>query len=512
MFNKKVLYNVSFIRHGKVIEDGAIITRGERIEKILEQYTIDMFDSEECIDMKGLNIYPAWIDSHLHMPGRVLFDKYGVILSSEYTVDDCIKCIEEKMPKDRWIRGYGWNPYYINNNLNELYEKLSSTYPDRPVILFSEDYHTCICNKVALNEISNSGVSINPNIDGTLKMKDIFALSNELPSMTFSEEDIRDAILEYQDFLLDRGITTIQTLMFIGGNFDREWKVLYNMDCSGELKLKVNIALTVQPLDGVLNSIDKFSALKAYETEHIKLNTVKLYVDGVVEGGTACISEPYEDTNYCEYLKWEDTTLRLLCRDVDSKGLQVHIHAIGNTAVHQAVEALAFAMDDNNTKGERRHVITHMQLADNADIEKMGEYGIIASLQPYWFPQTEPYYPLDYEMLGERANECYKAGSFDKAGVMITASSDNPVTPDPNPIMGINMFINHYRLGERISFDKACDAFTVSGAYQLFREKELGLIEEGYYADIIGFDVRLDESTIRNAKLKFVMVNGEVYK
>lgn len=511
MSGKKVLYHVSFQRKGRFLEDAMIIIQDEKIVRIIEEYSKEAVEeAKEAVDMQGMVIYPAWIDSHLHIPGKLLYEINGVDLSSGNSMEEYTACLDKHVLEKGWLRGYGWNALYMNQHLGKMKEYLSNQYHNTPVLLFSDDFHSCICNAVALEKMDKMGICVHPDSYGVLHEKDIFVLNNELPYAAFTEEEMEKAILQYQEFLLKRGITAVQTLMFLGGNADREWKVLHDLDCRGLLKLKVNLALTILPFEPVEGIGKRFEALQKYETAHIKVQTVKIYMDGVVESKTAGLEKPYEGSlDVGDYL-WENDLLHSFCRQTDKKGIQIHIHAIGDGAVHQAVEALVNAMEENHTRGLRRHVITHLQLINDSDVAKMAEYGIIASLQPYWFPQKAPYYSLDYRMLGERANTTYKAGTLVKAGVLVTGSSDSPVTPNPNPLLGIQMAMSHHRPEERLSFDMACKAFTMNGAYQLWREKELGMIEEGYYADLIGFPERLTPENVKNAKLCFVMANGEI--
>lgn len=505
-----ILYHAALRKNNMLLQDAMIFIKNGRIERIVDKFQKELLEEAKTTDMKGLFLQPAWIDSHLHFPGNLLFENYGVLLNGRSTVEGYFSALEKNKCQAEWLRGFGWNALVMEGHFREMQDFLEKKYSARPVLLFSDDYHSCICNSQALLQIANSGLSVNPDKYGVLREKDIFVLSNGLPQMLFTDTELEQAILEYQDFLLQMGITAVQTLMFLGGNGDREWHVLRQLDEKGMLKLKVNLALTVQPYEELSELEERFQKLKTYETDHIKINTVKVYMDGVVESKTAYLLKPYEKCDSCGIPFWDNEKLRALCTKVDGNGRQVHIHAIGDAAVHQAVEALTFAMDTNHTVGQNRHVITHLQLADDIDIEKMGKYGIIAAIQPYWFPQQKEHYPLDEMYLGERAEEEYKAAALKNRGVMLTGSSDSPVTGRPDPLIGIRMAAQRDWEQERVSVEDMIAAFTTNGAYQLGREQELGALQEGFYADLIGFDRELTEETIGDAKLRFCMVEGSI--
>lgn len=519
-------------RDGRIeIADGYVgAVYGACDEQNLKPYNIE----ETCFeDMSGIYLFPAWIDSHLHIPGDFLFEKFGVVLTGLESLEaylDRLSTWKKQCEKqdyqdldaagDLWLRGFGWSAVIMDraeNGYEQLWDFLNQEFTDKPVLLFSDDYHNCICNKKALDAVKRAGIAVEPDERGLIKEKDIFLLTRYLPEMCFSESQIEMAVLAYQEKLLSYGITAVQTLMFLGGNGLREWKVLLALERKGLLKLKVNLALTVQPWEKLEESRQRYGQLMEIEKEsrfyggHIQIHTVKLYMDGVVENHTAYMEAPYEDQAGRGKNFWDLETLREFCRELDEEGHQIHIHAIGDGAVHDAVTALVYAMDRNGTARKHRHVIAHLQIASDEDIRLMGQYGIIASIQPYWFPQSEKDYGLEKPFLGERAEEEYKARTLEAMGVLITGASDSPVTPRPAPVLGIAMAGNRCQEKERLPVPAMIRAFTRNGAYQLFRERELGMIQRGFRADLVGYREAIWEQVDGDEIPAFLMVDGKIY-
>ena len=141
----------------------------------------------------------------------------------------------------------------------------------------------------------------------------------------------------------------------------------------------------------------------------------------------------------------------------------------------------------------------------------MGQYGLIASIQPDWFPQSEKDYGLEKPFLGERAEEEYKARTLKSMGVLITGASDSPVTPRPAPVLGIAMAGNRCQEKERLPVPAMIRAFTRNGAYQLFRERELGMIQRGFRADLVGYREAIWEQVDGDEIPAFLMVDGKIY-
>ena len=158
-----------------------------------------------------------------------------------------------------------------------------------------------------------------------------------------------------------------------------------------------------------------------------------------------------------------------------------------------------------------RNTITHLQLVDKDDIKRFKNLNIIAAVQPYWHLKGPKWWEeVDYKLLGERAREEYPLNSFIKENVIITSSSDHSVTPVPNPFYAIeagvtrNLYNHNYfcvedikdmdderyllNKAERATVKDLVRSFTINGAYQIFREKEIGSIEVGKYADFIIID------------------------
>lgn len=497
-------------------------------ERNLKAYNIEETQFE---DMSGIYLFPSWIDSHLHIPGDFLFEKYGIVLTGLESLDAYLNQLaawktkyekrerqDAEVADDSWLRGFGWSAVILDrteNGYERLWNFLNQKFADNPVLLFSDDYHNCICNQNALDAIKKAGISVEPDHWGMIKEKDIFLLTRDLPEMCFSEPQMEMAILAYQEKLLSYGITAVQTLMFLGGNGIREWRVLLDLERKGLLQLKVNLALTVQPWENLEETDRRYEQLKDIEKEsrfygsHIQVHTVKLYMDGVVENHTAYMKEPYEERTDGGENFWNLEVLKTFCRQIDKESHQIHIHAIGDGAVHDAVTALVYAMEENGTARKHRHVITHLQFASDEDIRLMGQYGIIASIQPYWFPQSEQDYGLERTFLGEWAKEEYKARTLERMGVVITGASDSPVTPRPAPVLAISMAEKRCQEMERLPIPSMIQAFTRNGAYQLFREQELGNIQKGCRADLVGYREEIWKQIHGTEETAFLMVDGK---
>ncbi|MDT0478251.1 amidohydrolase family protein, partial [Streptomyces sp. DSM 41014] len=112
--------------------------------------------------------------------------------------------------------------------------------------------------------------------------------------------------------------------------------------------------------------------------------TVKFFADGVVENETGALLEPYCSGLHSHGMQlWEGNALAEAAKRVDDLGLQIHIHAIGDAAVRQALDAIEYVARHNGPR-DRRPVIAHAQLVDDADLGRFAELGVIPNMQPLW--------------------------------------------------------------------------------------------------------------------------------
>jgi predicted amidohydrolase YtcJ len=234
--------------------------------------------------------------------------------------------------------------------------------------------------------------------------------------------------------------------------------------------------------------------------------------------------EPYTDDPNCigSTVKPIDQ-LRDWIIKADREGFRIRLHACGDGAVRAALDFFEEAAKING-KRDSRHTIEHIENIHPDDIKRFAELGVIASMQPEHLAMTETYKDNPYpEKLGpERIKLSWPIKTLMNAGATVTFGTDCPVV-DLDPFVGIYRALTRvhndgepaggWNPAERIDLATAIRGFTQAPAYMEFREKELGTLEAGKFADIIVLDrnlftIPVDE--IRETKVKITMMDGKI--
>jgi hypothetical protein len=252
------------------------------------------------------------------------------------------------------------------------------------------------------------------------------------------------------------------------------------------------------------------------------MNTVKIFADGVIEAGTGALLDPYVGTNNFGVLNWDPDTLKVVVSTIEDEGFQIHFHAIGDKAIRTTLDAFEYAREKNGLNN-MRHMISHAQLIHPEDIERFKKLDIITSFQPLW-AYPDPYMKeLTIPVLGPiRSKWNYPLKSLLSSGARITAGSDWSVT-SLNPLFGIEVAVTRRELGspdgeilnqdEIVDLEDILKAYTLEGAFSLFRENEIGSLKKGKLADVILLDknlFKIPPHEIHQAKVMMTIFNGRV--
>lgn len=459
----------------------------------------------EVIDAGGHSVVPGLNDAHLHfMSGGLGLNQVNLLDAT--AIDDIRATIgawAARHPDSAWVRGRGWYYQAFAGGLPTR-QLLDEIVPDRPAYLTAYDGHAGWANTRALEAAGitrrtpdppNGIIEKDPRTGeptGVLKETAMSLVARVLPPS--SHEDrltaIRDAMAEAHRF----GVTSVQN----ASGAPEEFELYGELRKRGELAVRVYSALSVGP-EVTEEDFDRFDEVRSrYPDDPLfKTGMVKLMVDGVIEGHTAAMLEPY--TNRPETAgepRFSQARLNEVVAELDRRGWQIMIHAIGDRGVRMALDAFAHAADVNaEPERGRRHRIEHIETIDPADIPRFAELGVAASLQPYHaVPSPDGEDVWSANIGPERAARGWLFASIHDAGGRLVFGSDWPVL-SMDPRLGLHVAVNRTTIDgepeggdlpeERLSLQTALEAYTREGAWASYDEQRKGVIAPDMLADLV---------------------------
>jgi len=499
----------------------------------------------EVIDLAGKMVLPGFIDSHAHVSATINEDDsvmlYHLDTPADYTA--AVKEFAAGHPDLSVIYGHGWNNE-VFPPAGPLKEDLDCVVADRPVSLMSNDGHSIWVNSRALEMAGITSdtpcptggmIEINPATgqpSGTIRETARDLVQNVLPPYTV--EQLETGIRDFMREAARVGITSVHDPMLLLPDADGQLNgygsarnsipAFEDLVKMSELTCRVRGTILTDPTKGDSQVPALVAACREQNNPLFQISGAKVFVDGVVEGGTAFLHEPYaHKPDFRGEPLWQQEQLDALFRAVDRENLQIHIHAIGDAAIRMSLDALAFARQQNGQR-DSRHLITHLHVVDYADIPRFAELGVVGVPQPFWHVKGEYYWGLEARYLGlERAEKEYPMKSFQDAGVILASASDYPVQVPSPPLVGIMLGVlrcipgdpdPHEILGpgERMTLADMIASFTINGAYANFMEDETGSIEVGKRADLVVlernlFDIPTEE--IGDVNVLMTMFEGQ---
>jgi predicted amidohydrolase YtcJ len=500
-----------------VIENGKIAFIGDADSPEIQTYHDAGF---EVKDLRSRHVLPGFLDGHMHflMLGQSLSK---VQLDGSKDLEEIrsriVKYAKENPDKER-IMCSGW--MHSMTNAQARAKALDDLDP-RPIYIDSKDLHSCWCNSAALEEMgvqemqNPAGGTIERDVDGTalglLSEACVFQivwpfLAKALP-MEEKKEALRAAIKAYHAV----GCTGCIDMAMD----ESAWQAILTLREAegGSLPLRFAAHWAITPGEGEehrLRQVDRVIELhQQFNSEtspDLRIAGIKIICDGIIDGCTAALAEPYTSNGHVEGPIWTPEMLDAVVKKASEAGLQCALHAIGDEATHNAVNVL-----EKYGKPDQRHRIEHLELTSPEDAKRLGQLGITASIQPvHSDPAILRAWP---KLLGpERLKRAFAYTEFAEHGAHLAIGSDTPTAPyDPLP--------NLYVATTRKSAKQPCagyapvngnfqlelvQAVTAAGrgtAYSCFAEHRIGSLEVGKMADFCVVDMEWKGEELLAAKV-----------
>ncbi|ANU08581.1 amidohydrolase [Paraurantiacibacter namhicola] len=487
---------ISIDREGKVTRFAALVfDENGRIVQIL-QMGDPLPRTEYRVDGEGRVMVPGFIDAHGHVMGLGM----GLMvldLSGTTSLEDALATIAayaEANPGRAWIIGRGWNQEKWGLGRYPTAADLDAVVGDRPVWLERVDGHAGWANSSALEIAGVTASTTSPEggrieriagskaPEGVLVDAAMPLVADKVPAWRADERDV--ALAKAQDLLVSQGITAIADM----GTSVEDWMTFRRAGDDGRLVVRIMAYATGVP-EMVL--IGGTGPTRWLYDDRLRLNGVKLYLDGALGSRGALLLEDYEDAPGQRGLPLiGGTDLRNFMSRAAMDGYQVAIHAIGTAANREALDAIEELGATYTT--EQRWRIEHAQIVHPDDIVRFGELGVIASVQPVH--QTSDRLMAEARLGPDRLTGAYAWRSLAAAGAPLAFGSDVPVE-FPDVIDGLAVAISRtdksgepfggWRPEETVSREQALAGFTAGAAWAGYGDGRFGRLVVGERADFV---------------------------
>ena len=348
--------------------------------------------------------------------------------------------LKEKLIKSdhqKIIIGRGWNQDNFKEKRMPTKSDLNMVSKDIPIVIVRACGHVLVVNDKML-EIANISTETHKVFGGAFSFQTGLFTENALKLIYDKmplpgKEELRKYFITANKILLQNGITSVASDDFCIFPIDYELVIETLLELYNENLMQVKITEQVNlPYEKLEDFISKGYVNK--QMGSLKMGPLKILSDGSLGGKTAYLKSPYVDEpdNY-GINTYSDEELFKLIYLADRNNMDVVIHAIGDAASEQVIQALIKSLKITK-RLVHSHAIIHAQLTNREQIQRMKEYNIGAIVQPIFLNSDIPVVP---KRIGKRAEESYLFKTMYNNQIKVGFSTDSPIEP-------VNPFYNMY--------------------------------------------------------------------
>ena len=498
----------------------AVLTNGDRIAYVGSQEQARRLapSDVEVVVAVGV-VLPGFVDGHAHlqMSGAALLQAQLRSCASLAEIGDALAEWRTRHPDAKRVLGLGWLFSAVPDG-TPTRQMLDAFVGDVPVYLTSSDVHSMWTNTAGLHELGIGDATPDP-IGGRIVRDDAgratglllenAAIELAWPVTNRASESERDRYVHaIVAAYLAAGTTTAVDMALDAEGL----AALLRADADGELPFTViahwhirRAATSAEEIAQVRTAAEHATRLRS---GRVRVAGIKLILDGTIDGCTAALLDPYA-THAIERdsravptgeLIWPRESLDPVVLAADEAGLQIAMHAIGDRAVRTALDSLELAAEHRAARGdtrERRHRIEHLEYVDEADVPRLAQLGVTASMQPVHCDPAGLANWIDVLGADHRTRRGFAWPEYLDTGATLAFGTDTP-TANHEPLP--NMFIAATRCSPSdpnlpayvpefaLPLADAVGYATRVSAWASFLEHERGMLRLGLAADLVLLD------------------------
>ena len=478
----------------------AVAVRQGRIVAVGTEEDIRPFENgPPAINLNGKTVLPGLIDSHVHFTATGIkamaidFSIAGSISQVQTIIAEAVRAAG----KGRLLYGMGINHYKMpGQHLPGLHD-LDHAAPDHPLFIVGATGHNSLVNTRCLEILNLPEQVLDFYADGCLRGNAHTAAVHTMRSRIVMEQGLETFQKKAAEMALAKGLTTVHAL-------------------EGEDRPDdPNVASLTRLAPGLeLQIVTWYQTLDIEAPKKLGLPRIGgcILLDGDFGPHTAAMLEPYNDRpDNRGLLYYSQAEIDAFVERAHRAGMQIAMHAVGDRAAEQALNAYEKALA-KWPKKDHRHRIEHFEIYDQALVERVLQSGVHLGIQPPFNYHFGGHQRLDNLLGPQRALRSDPLGSLIDAGLPAGGGSDSYVTP-MDPLYSIHCAANHSIPTERLDAERAIQLYTIDNAHLSFEEKDKGSVEEGKLGDFTVVDsdpTRVPIETIQDISVAMTIIQGAV--
>lgn len=497
---------------------------GEEIDPYVDAHTI-VKEYQEKLVMAGFH------DSHTHLLMAGLF-KSCVDLSKAISEEECVQWVKEAEDAsgrtEGWVIGACWHNVFWKKKDLPTKASLDRVFPDRPVCLINMEFHSAWVNSKALEVVGIGDDTPDPHGGEILRDENGEATGYLYEAATglvtkyafdFTPKEEKNILKNFMEDAKKKGITSVNDVQaYFHGNMGN-LEAYHQMDLDGELTIRIHAA---PDLLGDLDQVLEWQ--KKYDSDNLRVDMVKQFLDGVPTSHTALVLEEYTDDPGNFGISYYDTdSVEKAVPEAHKRGLSIKLHCCGDRSARMAIDYYENAIKMYG-KNQCRHAVEHLEMLSDEDLPRFAELGLVPSVQPEHVTITQTYLDNPYLIVvgHDRAHATWPFKKlYDTAGYL-AIGSDCPVV-DNNPFYEIHRGVTRlhddglpeggFNSTQRLTVYELLRSYTYGSAYGVCREDEMGTLEDGKLADVVVIDRNLftvDHSKLRDGQVLLTVMNGNI--
>ena len=499
-----------------VVKDGKFVYVGD--EAGLSKY------EGEVTDLGGKFIMPGIIDSHVHVTIPVGFEYADmgprIECDGKQAVLDFMADYIRKNPGEKRYR-FILEKRFLNGD-DIVKEELDAICPDAELLIQEGEGHSIGVNSriLAKHGVTDDtpdpipGLAFFVRKDGHVT-GNMYEGATEIPfildsSMELTDEQVDAALKRWIDFSVEFGVSCVFDAGLPGDSkfHGKVYKRLCELDKQGKLPVYIDGSLVVnaeRDAEEGLKELKRFQ--REYDTEHLKVHTMKIFMDGTQKIHTAAMVTPYADVHTTGATAFSAEGIAALLKKLNEANLDLHLHTVGERASRTVLDGVELAKKELGDQYHVRVTCAHLEIQDDADLDRFAKLGVFANFTPWWHADNPAFSAL---WLGEeRSRKQFRCKTVWDSGAQVAWSSDNITFEDLNnwnPYLGMEVGMTRLRTektrvpeynrtdavfppeNERMSIEEMLLGYTINGAKQLGIEARKGSITAGKDADFLVFD------------------------